>query len=139
MITPENTSTPHCGTTAAEESFPEWLPLAGGAALVFLALSRKRTLFGLGALLGGGYLLYRAIDNGTIRLPKDLESLGVPADLARQLRQQWETQTASKMSPAASDSPAGNRDRDWPRREDIDEVDEASMESFPGSDPPARW
>lgn len=134
MMTPEN-STPLHRSTAEFESVPDWLPLAGGAALVFLALSRKRTLFGLGTLLGGGYLLYRAVENGTLRLPKDLDSLGLPPDMVDRFRSQWLAQSTSH--PAAHSSRAGHRE--WPRRDDVDSVDEASMESFPGSDPPATW
>ncbi|MGC1275055.1 MAG: hypothetical protein WBC44_15225 [Planctomycetaceae bacterium] len=134
MRTPENSTTQY-RSTPDFESVPGWLPLAGGAALVFLALSRKRTLFGLGTLLGGGYLLYRAVENGTLRLPRDLDSLGLPSDMVERFRSQWLAQS----TPQTAVHPARAGHREWPRRDDVDSVDEASMESFPGSDPPATW
>jgi len=135
MITPERAATNY-ETTHGQDTPQDWMPVAAGAALVLLALSKKRTLFGLGALLGGGYLLLRAVENGTLKLPKDLDSLGLPADLVDRFRSQFAALGASGQS---ANDPAWRQNRDWSRPAGTDAVDEASMESFPGSDPPATW
>ena len=101
----------------------DWLLTAGGATLLFLALSKRSTI-GLAGLLGAGYLLYRSLPTGT--LP------GLLPD-------------ASKLVPDSLRSIAGSaggsdRDgRDWYTPAGADSVDEASMESFPASDPATKY
>ena len=91
----------------------DWLPFAGGAALVLLVLTNRSKLLGLGALVGGGYLLMRGIENGTIR---------VPPELMDQVKSQVdEIGRSVGLSSSTYD------------------VDEASEESFPASDPPSRY
>lgn len=93
------------------ESLPvsDWRPLAAGALLTMLVLSRRSTLLTIGAIAGGGYLWYRAVSKGAIPSPAELvQRIGSEAD---------ESLSARKSTG----------------------VDEASMESFPASDPPARY
>jgi len=100
----------------------DWLLTAGAAALVLLAVT-KRSKIGLAALLGGGYFLYRSLPSGTLPglLPESVGSLG---SIGRCL-----------VSPGAS-----RRDgNDWYPAEDADPVDEASMDSFPASDPATKF
>jgi hypothetical protein len=100
----------------------DWLLTAGAAALVLLAVT-KRSKIGLAALLGGGYFLYRALPSGALSglLPESAAGLG---SFGRRL-----------VPPGAS-----RRDgHDWYPAEDADPVDEASMDSFPASDPATKF
>lgn len=102
--------------TSRQESACEsvdWLPVAGGAALILLALTSRSKLLGLGALVGGGYFLMRGIENGTIRIPPEVMD---------QVRSQ-----VDEIGRSVGLAPSS------------DDVDEASMESFPASDPPSRY
>lgn len=110
-------------TSSASSALPDerdWLLTAGGAALVLLALSKRRTI-GLAALLGGGYFLYRSLPAGTV-------SGLVPGSVGEIGRRFLPSGGASRHDG-----------RDWYPGEDVDPVDEASMESFPASDPAAKF
>lgn len=101
---------------AGDRELPEWLPIAAGAALAFVALSRKRSLLGLGAMAGAGYLLYKAAKSGNLQLPPDL------------------MERFTSQFGASPDAFGGRS-----RSEMNERVDEASRESFPASDPPASY
>jgi hypothetical protein len=123
MITTTNAPAPS-NLGAGDACDRDWLLTAGGASLLLLALSKRSTI-GLAALLGGGYLLYRSYANGSlagvlpdsVRLPDALGALGC----------------------RNSSAPLAQSRKEWHPPEDADFVDEASMDSFPGSDPPASY
>ncbi len=96
----------------------DWLLTAGGATLLFLALSRRSTI-GLAGLLGAGYFLYRSLPTGTLPglLPESLGAIG--------------------LSPSAGQSERAGQD--WFPAEGTDGVDESSMDSFPASDPATKY
>lgn len=89
-----------------------WLPLAGGAALLAWGLSR-RSLVGLAVAAGGGYLAYRTARQEWARPTRRDDALPVP-----------QTGTDPETSQ-------------WYPPPEVDPVDEASMDSFPASDPPS--
>lgn len=99
---------------------PEWLPIAAGAAIAFLALSRKSSLLGMGMLAGGGYLLYRAAINGSLQLPPDMLD-----------------RLKSQFGPLPDS--LGGRYLNDSRNRMNEQVDEELLESFPASDPPANY
>lgn len=103
-----------CSTVALPEPV-DWMPVAGGAAIALLAMSNRSKLLAVGALLGGGYLLKRGIDNGTII---------IPPEWIHQIRAQ-----ATDVGQALG-IPLAFTDAD---------VDKTSEDSFPASDPPGRY
>jgi hypothetical protein len=123
MISSTHASAPHQQRGASSHEEQDWMPLAAGAAVILLALARKSTLLKMATVFGGGYLLLRAIENGSLRLPPELADLRSPRELMDKLREQIKLPVGGSLSSS-------------PR---YDRVDEASMESFPGSDPPASY
>ncbi len=112
--------------------YPSWLPTAGLAGLTLLALSRRRTIATV-AVAGGAYFLYRrgAFDDALRSLPQPAwPDAGQLADtLTERAMSLWPNET--------TDSSATRREFVPPAGTDA--VTEASMESFPASDPPATY
>lgn len=101
-----------------------WMSTAGGAFLLFSGL-RRGGLTGLVGVLAGGGLLFRGL-SGRCGV---YSALGVSTNT-----------DAARASSAAScglppESLPGSRSAISPEAPDL--VDEASMESFPASDPPS--
>lgn len=123
---------------AAPAGYPSWLSTAGIAGLALLAVSRRRTL-AAAALAGGAYYLYRrgAFDEALRDLPRpDWSDARRLADsLTDRVSSLMPSQLAPSHGPAGS-SPAR---REFVPPDDADAVTEASMESFPASDPPASY
>lgn len=102
----------------------DWLLTAGGATLLFLALSKRSTI-GLAAALGGGYLLYRSYLKGN--LPNLLpDSLHLPDALGA-------------LCCGSSCAPLSQQHKEWHPPADADQIDVDSMNSFPTSDPPGNY
>ena len=112
--------------------YPAWLSTAGIAGLALLAVSRRRTL-AAAALAGGAYYLYR---RGTFDDALRNLSQSDWSD-ARRLADSL-TDRVSSLIPSHAASGASAR-REFVPPADADAVTEASMESFPASDPPASY
>ncbi len=115
----------------ADDIGPEerWFSAAAGACLVGYGLS-KISLRSLAAMAVGGYLVYRG---STGKCPLGDKLTGVSDRLAAGYQHLAERAQGYCESAAVDDPTA-----DAMESSDFDEVDEASMESFPASDPPSH-
>ena len=127
----------HSDDPAAIGPDERWLSVAAGGCLAGYGLSRLR-LGALAALGAGAYLVYRG---ATGRCPlrakfsqgysgaEKMQSSASPPNEGP-----WERDAAhaATAAPAAADAPVEQRALD-----EVDEADEAMMESFPASDPPS--
>jgi hypothetical protein len=115
-----------------------WLSVAAGGCLAGYGLSRLR-LGALAALGAGAYLVYRgATGQCPLRAQFSRKNAGGPLAPSQQdcpTEGPWardDAQSAQATAASASTAPVPQRALD-----EVDNADEAMMESFPASDPPS--
>lgn len=104
-----------------------WMSLVGGGLLGLWALSRSRPAAAVG-LLGGAAMIYRGV-TGHCNL---MQALGVDSsEGARQLRACFKREHDHRWQDGIG------RHESHHQRSRVDEVQDASEDSFPASDPPS--